>query len=158
MKLGPEKMNNRVEWDSFHLEMAVTCEGWGLEDQPVTFRDVFVWFLFEKGGWKVSYRTRCCSQILQTCSTNVTLFKYLCFVFNPCFVRPSVDIYFLPWAVVKLSHLHWAPLGFPTWDAVRTARPTAVQKEIKCGGLAPKPARGSVLYGSSGVYRMSGLG
>jgi len=30
---------------------------------------------------------------------------------------------------------------FPTWDAVRTARPTAVQKEIKCGGLAPKKTK-----------------
>jgi len=27
---------------------------------------------------------------------------------------------------------------FATWDAVRTARPTAVEAAIKCGGLAPK--------------------
>jgi len=27
---------------------------------------------------------------------------------------------------------------FPTWDAVRTARPAAVATAIKCGGLAPK--------------------
>ena len=46
------------------------------------------------------------------------------------------------------SKVHWAvfqprPLdflrGFPTWDQVRTARPAAVQKAIRCGGLAPKP-------------------
>mmetsp|Transcript_48472 Transcript_48472/g.149925 ORF Transcript_48472/g.149925 Transcript_48472/m.149925 type:complete len:301 (-) Transcript_48472:38-940(-) len=30
---------------------------------------------------------------------------------------------------------------FGTWDAVRTARPTAVQAAIKCGGLAPKKTK-----------------
>merc|ERR1712070_1364987 len=28
--------------------------------------------------------------------------------------------------------------AFPTWDAVRTAKPSAVEKSIKCAGLAPK--------------------
>lgn len=38
------------------------------------------------------------------------------------------------------SHRAFAQLtdAFPTWDAVRKARPSAVQKTIKCGGLAPK--------------------
>lgn len=30
---------------------------------------------------------------------------------------------------------------FPSWDAVRTARPAAVQQAIRCGGLAPKKTR-----------------
>eukprot|EP00438_Fugacium_kawagutii_P015764 Skav233453 [mRNA] locus=scaffold1486:443846:457009:- [translate_table: standard] len=31
--------------------------------------------------------------------------------------------------------------GFPSWDKVRTARPAAVQKVIRCGGLAPKKTK-----------------
>merc|ERR1719230_175945 len=30
---------------------------------------------------------------------------------------------------------------FPTWDAVRMAKPAAVQASIKCGGLAPKKTK-----------------
>mmetsp|Transcript_80144 Transcript_80144/g.154933 ORF Transcript_80144/g.154933 Transcript_80144/m.154933 type:complete len:329 (-) Transcript_80144:359-1345(-) len=38
------------------------------------------------------------------------------------------------------SHRAFAQLKahFPTWDAVRTAKPATVEASIKCGGLAPK--------------------
>lgn len=41
------------------------------------------------------------------------------------------------------SHRAFSQLkkSFPTWDKVRTARPAAVQKVIRCGGLAPKKTK-----------------
>ena len=45
------------------------------------------------------------------------------------------------------QHIVTIEWGFPTWDKVRTARPAAVQKVIRCGGLAPKREGGNDLTG-----------
>jgi hypothetical protein len=45
------------------------------------------------------------------------------------------------------QHIVTIDWGFPTWDKVRTARPAAVQKVIRCGGLAPKREGGNDLTG-----------